>query len=286
MKQAFILAAGFGTRLLPLTYFLPKPLFPVYNTPVILRILHQLAKAKFDRVFVNLHHLSHRIENFLSNYDFSLDIVFLKEETILGTGGGIGQAMPLLDSSSPLLVYNGDIVCDIDLNAFWRKGLKYSDYAAALLIHNKEPYNNVRVEQNEIAGFGYSGRNALAYCGISVLGPRSFSYFRGKPPYSLIEVFKKCIQDQHRIKAIHAESLNKNYLWADIGTLDGYIDAHAALLKKNENKETKEWSVLGSRAKIGKNSRLSESVVWDHCTVENGAFLKRAIVTPYGTMKN
>ncbi len=291
MTQAFILAAGFGTRLLPLTRFVPKPLFPVCNIPAITRIVDQLVNAGFERVFINIHHLAHKIEAFLETINTDIEIILLKEKTILGTGGGIAQAIPQLDPNDHLLIYNGDIVCDIDLNVFRNLALKNPDYTAHMLVHARLPFNNVRVAQGEVTAFGYGGGDAKAYCGISILHPSCFGYFHDEFPYSLIEVFQKSLGDGKKIKAIEAERIDSDYIWADIGTLAGYLDANAILLKKYGNRmqvtEVQKgcWSVVGDNVKIGRYVRLNQSVVWDGCFVEEGACLERAVVTPYGTMK-
>lgn len=284
------MAAGFGTRLLPLTRFIPKPLFPVCNIPIIVKILGQLEQAGFEKVFINTHHLGHEIERFLQTVGTSVEVVLLKENTILGTGGGIAQAISQIGGNDPLLIYNGDIICDVDLNVLWALALNDADCAAHMLVHTRHPFNNVKIVKGRVAGFGYDGSDAKAYCGISILHPSCFAYFSDNFPYSLIEVFNKCLQDGKKIKAIEAEAIDYDYIWSDIGTLGGYLDAHAMLLKKYGDPEQAEkvqkgcWSVVGDNTIIGKDVCLNQTVVWGGCHVEEGACLKRAVVTPYGTM--
>ncbi len=291
MKQAFILAAGFGKRLLPLTSFIPKPLFPVWNVPILARILDRLEQAGFEKVFINTHHHAEKIQAFLKGFKSTIELVVFSEDTIRGTGGGIAQAVKMLDCTSPLLIYNGDIVCDIDLHAFWVKALEDRDAAASLLMHVCHPFNNVRIEKDEVVEFGYHGMGAAAYCGICVLQPNIYPFFHDRYPYSLIDIFKKCLVKGGKVKACQARSLDEDYLWADIGTLDGYLDAHFVLIRKYGNTRQMEeaaagrWSVAGRGVTLGKKVRLMETVIWDGCNVEDGAFLQRMVVTPYGTVK-
>ena len=84
--QAMILAAGFGTRLLPYTKYRPKPLFPVLNTPLLVAAVRRLKKFGFSRIVVNCHHLGEQISAALDDID---GVRIQYEETILGTGGGL-----------------------------------------------------------------------------------------------------------------------------------------------------------------------------------------------------
>ena len=91
--QAMILAAGFGTRLLPYTRYLPKPLFPVLNTPLLSAVVRRLKNFGFSRIVVNCHHLGEKIIAALEDID-GVTIQF--EEMILGTGGGLRRALDSL----------------------------------------------------------------------------------------------------------------------------------------------------------------------------------------------
>ncbi len=107
-----ILAAGLGTRLWPLSDELPKPLLPVADIPLVRWALGLLRRAGIDDTVVNLHHHGDAIAAELGD-----EVRYSREETILGTGGGIRRALPLLDDGGPFVVVNGKIVCDIDLAA-------------------------------------------------------------------------------------------------------------------------------------------------------------------------
>ena len=88
--KALILAAGFGTRLKPLTNELPKPLFPVLNQPILEHTLHFLSSQGIKEIAINLHHRPEKIIDYLGNgKDFGVALHYSKEEKILGTAGGI-----------------------------------------------------------------------------------------------------------------------------------------------------------------------------------------------------
>ncbi len=88
--QAMILAAGFGTRLLPHTLLRPKPLFPLLNHPLLLLTIRRLQHAGCDHIVVNCHHLRAQIVAALAGLP---GVTVLEEETILGTGGGLRGAL-------------------------------------------------------------------------------------------------------------------------------------------------------------------------------------------------
>ena len=93
--QAFILSAGKGTRLLPYTKILPKPLFPILGKPIIEIILDQLKKLGITSIGINAFHLKEKLLNFLKSYQNrnpQLEIQIFEEQELLGTGGAILNA--------------------------------------------------------------------------------------------------------------------------------------------------------------------------------------------------
>lgn len=122
--NALILAAGLGTRLGEYTKDKPKALVEVAGKPMLEHQLHNLAKAGFDRIIVNVHHYGGQIMDFLaSNANFGLDITVSDERgQLLDTGGGIRKALHMLPSQH-LLVHNVDIFSDTDLKALYQEHL-------------------------------------------------------------------------------------------------------------------------------------------------------------------
>ena len=118
--KALILAAGFGTRLRPLTNHTPKALVPVNNIPIIIYILSFLKHHKIKDIVINLHHLGHKIPQFLGNGSgFGMKIRYSHEPQILGTGGGIKKASRFFKDD--FLIVNGDVIVDFDLSAMIRQ---------------------------------------------------------------------------------------------------------------------------------------------------------------------
>ena len=115
ITQAFVLAAGLGTRLRPLTEELPKPLIPIFQKPLITFALDHLLGVGIESFVINTHHLSARLEKFFAEGAYEgRRVTLVHEREILGTGGGIKNVEHRL-RAEPFLVYSGDIVTDIDL---------------------------------------------------------------------------------------------------------------------------------------------------------------------------
>lgn len=112
-----IFAAGLGTRLRPLTNELPKALVEVEGKPLLLHTLNTLRSSGFDDFVINTHHFAQKIEDYLlENDNFGLKIALSKEENeLLGTGGGIRFAQPLLEGSGHFFIHNVDIFSNLDI---------------------------------------------------------------------------------------------------------------------------------------------------------------------------
>ncbi len=123
-RRALILAAGFGTRLKPLTDSMPKALVPIHDKPLLDIVVDRLRDAHYSEIVVNAHHFKEMIIERAKQ----LGIAVSPEETILNTGGGIKQALTaftpslLLGSPGQLLVHNVDILSNADLEALWHEG--------------------------------------------------------------------------------------------------------------------------------------------------------------------
>lgn len=114
MLKAIILAGGMGKRLRPITDYIPKPLVPIKNIPIIEWQIRYLKKFGVKDVVICTGYKKEFIENYLSVQDMQVNIQFSIEDTPLGTGGAIKRAGTFIDEES-FLVINGDVITDIDL---------------------------------------------------------------------------------------------------------------------------------------------------------------------------
>ena len=114
--QAIIIAGGFGTRLRPVTDYCPKPALPIMGRPFLDYQLELLKRIGVKRVVFSLMHLADRIiQIFGDGSQYGMEFFYAVEETPLGTGGGIKNCEQYL-THDPVIVFNGDVLCDIDLS--------------------------------------------------------------------------------------------------------------------------------------------------------------------------
>lgn len=112
MHSAFLLAAGFGTRMRPLTAHRAKPLVPIVGRPLLDQSVELLRRNGFKSAVMNVHHLPEGLIEWAKGQEFPIEISHETPE-ILGTGGGLRFALHRLDDR--FVVVNGDILCDVNL---------------------------------------------------------------------------------------------------------------------------------------------------------------------------
>ena len=136
--KAFLLAAGLGTRLRPLTDTKPKALVEVDGTPMLKTTVERLKTAGYHDIVINIHHFGQSIIDYLSENDnFGCHIAISDERDMLrDTGGAVRHAAPLL-SDEPFLIHNVDIVSNLDLSWFHNVHIA-SGALATLLVSDRK----------------------------------------------------------------------------------------------------------------------------------------------------
>lgn len=210
--RAMILAAGKGSRLAPLTDTTPKPMLELGGQPLIQWQVEALAAAGVTELVINLHHLGEQIRGHLGNGGaYGLQIQYSEEVELLETGGGIVNALPLLQHE-PFWLLNGDIWTDFD---FKRLPAAPTTPDLAHVVLTPTPgyrdqgdfdYANGRVTQRG---------NGFVYCGIAVL---SAALFDGVDlaHFSLRDLYFELIQRGQLSAQVHQG------VWHDIGTVAQY----------------------------------------------------------------
>jgi NDP-sugar pyrophosphorylase family protein len=175
MTRALILAAGFGSRLGALSDERPKPLLPVADVPLIEYSMALLRGAGILEVVVNLHHRGEMIEAALAQR-----VRYSREPHILGTGGGIRHALPLLDDKgAPFLVVNGKILIDLDVADLLRT--HRASGAAATLVVREDPdaqrWNAIDAPPDGGPIRSIFGAGSFMFTGIHVIEPSLVARF-------------------------------------------------------------------------------------------------------------
>lgn len=196
IRRAMVLAAGFGTRLAPITRTTPKPLVPVAGRPLLDRLLEFLRAGGIEDVVINLHHLGHRIEEHVGDgRRFGLRVHYSPEDPILDTGGGIKNAERLL-AGEPFVVANGDSLLEIPLRDLleWHRARG----GAATLMVRPDPdaagYGLVELDDQDrvrrIVGLppGAPGTRGFMFPGLHVLEPEVFRWMDAGGVFSITRV--------------------------------------------------------------------------------------------------
>lgn len=205
-----ILAAGRGTRLLPLTEKLPKPMIPFSSEPLIVHQLRWLKQAGIVDIVVNLHHLGDQIRSYLgSGRQFGVNIAYSEEETLLETGGGIVKALPLLGEEE-FVVLNGDIWTGY---RFKRTVVNPNSHVHLILVPKPDhrEHGDFCLDGEQVLRHGQPVNNALVYSGISFLKTEIFAGEMVRP-FSLRDVLFR------EIAAAKVTGEIYEGVWIDIGT--------------------------------------------------------------------
>ena len=118
LKEAIILAGGFGTRLQSIVSDVPKPMAPINNVPFLNYIFDYLKFFKIEHVVLSTGYLSEKISDYYKDEFKGVKISYTKEESPLGTGGGIRLALEKCMTKN-ILVLNGDSFFDVNLQAYY-----------------------------------------------------------------------------------------------------------------------------------------------------------------------
>ncbi|HEX3580524.1 MAG TPA: sugar phosphate nucleotidyltransferase [Thermoanaerobaculia bacterium] len=267
--KAMILAAGYGTRLRPITYLLPKPVIPVCNKPLIAYAVENLLHAGVDEIIVNLHHLPDAIESFLVDTYEDVTFHFSLEHQILGTGGGVRHVRHLLEGDDEFLLVNGDTLQSPDLEALVR-ARRESDAIAALSLRHAPPNDKFTAvwldhtpDGGRITGFGNGHGEPLMFGGAHAISTRIFDAMPDRDEFSIVDDVYAPILGSDTVAGI----VDDNARWFDIGTPQRYLGASRALCGD---------SVIGDRSVV--DGVLHGSVVWDACRIAAGVELTNCIV--------
>ena len=231
-ETAMVLAAGFGTRMRPLTDRMPKPLVPVAGKPLIGHVFDRLREAQVKRAIVNVHYLPEQIEAWCSNIHDPAVTISDERDAILETGGGIARALPLL-GTQPFFVMNSD--------SFWIDG------KTSALERLREAWNDAEMDClllvcDPAQTTGYDGKGdfvlhrdgrisrarmspdakALAYIGGYLVHPRLFKDAPGGA-FSMNVLWDLAIAGGRLFGLAHDGH------WLHVGTMPAIADAEAFL---------------------------------------------------------
>lgn len=221
--KAFVLAAGLGTRLRPLTDRMPKALVPIDGKPLLAHTLERLEQAGATDIVINVHHFAGQITDYLAAHPFPHFHIEISDETqqLLETGGALKHARPLLEKDPrPLLIHNVDILSNADLRQLYHN----SQANDATLLVSERPSDRQLLFDEEYNLRGWINRrtgqikspfpalepaklHAYAFSGIHVFSPTLFPDMETWPDkFSIIDFYLASCASR-RIKGIVGHNL-------------------------------------------------------------------------------
>ena len=290
-RTAFVLGAGLGTRLRPLTERRPKPLIPVANRPLITHAFDHLIAAGVERFVVNTHWCAERYAEFFPDGKWrGRPVTFVHESPeVLETAGGIWNARAHL-GEGPFVVYNGDILSDLPLAAALDAHRAAGSEVTLIL---RSDGGNTNVAFDAASGRILDLRRVLRpeieprhlFTGIYIVEPEFISRIPAAQKLSVVPIFHEMIRAGAKLGGIVLDQ----GAWWDLGSRSEYLAVHGALAGKGAPWISPQASLaahamitgataIASGAAIGEGAVLRDCIVWDNATVSPGARLTRCIL--------
>lgn len=246
--DAFILAAGLGTRLRPLTDRIPKALVPVAGVPMLERVASRLLEAGADRLIVNVHHHPAQVVEFLERRQgFGVPWAVSPEiERPLDTGGALLHARDLIRRDAPFYLHNVDVLAGFPLADMYRAHVASGALATVavsgrpssrgLLFGPVGLYGRVDHERvQEVTASAPAAEPAVAahgrpqgrfaFGGVHVISPRILDEITESAPFSVLDLYLRLVAAGERVEAYSIDG----YPWFDIGTAEKLAQAERAL---------------------------------------------------------
>lgn len=283
--QGLILAAGLGTRLIPLTLFRAKPAIPFLNRPIINYALENVRRSGAKPVFVNLHHLP---ETVLRAIGPAPDVLFSYEPVIQGTAGAIGKLRELL-VNDPLILYNGKIYFEQELADVARFHQERRNWVTLVLVPYRadEPFSPVYTDADgNIVGFGLKGTPLTdfryIFTGVHVLSPEALEQIPEGPCDTVRHLYPRLMAQNRPVRAFVSQAS-----WAEISTPARYLSESIRVLSSRAlsvlSADQKELSgrhvVIGQKVEVGTDCRLENSIIWDNVIIGSNVRLRGCIVS-------
>ena len=267
-----ILAAGFGTRLRPLTDELPKPLVPVGDRAAVAHIADRLVKAGIQEAVLNTHHLA---EAFTPRRIAALPLRLrvIHEATILGTAGGVANAASWLGDGDVIL-WNGDILADVDIAALLEIHRDAEAQATMVVAPRACGEGTVGLDEQgaivRLRGerFGVEARGG-DFLGVYALGP----VLRARLPREGCLIGEGCLPALRAGERLASFTVTTE--WDDIGSIASYLRASTRWLARREMQ-----SYVGEGAEIAEGVTLVDSVVGAGAQVTGSGWVRGAVIWP------
>ncbi|NLG19510.1 MAG: NTP transferase domain-containing protein [Fibrobacter sp.] len=307
--RGFVLAAGFGTRLRPLTEHIPKALVTVCGKPLLERSLSFMRNQGIEEIAVNSHYLPEMLQRFRAGQNNSFEL-FQENGAIRGTGGALFNAKEFLGGDDLFFVLNVDILCSFDLKKVIRD-FSSSSALCGLIAFPAESgrgtilYNRTTGIYEGTPGETERGRltaDAL-FIGAAIYR-KEFLDLLTPFDFSIVPVWKRAVAAGNEVRLF----VQQSGWWKDIGTPEALAAVHFSVLDAQSGIEAGEKLKINYAQKycvpemlyerffpgpyawvetvnVGEGCRISRSVVLEGVEISGGVNITDSILTPWGDIK-
>ncbi|MBA3273262.1 MAG: nucleotidyltransferase family protein [Chthoniobacterales bacterium] len=301
INQAFVLGAGLGTRLRPLTDDLPKPLVPIFQKPLITFAFDHLIEAGCEKFCVNTHHQPQCFDAVFPEKSYrGKPLTFRHEPVLLETAGGIANVADLL-GGKPFLVYNADILSDLPLAPLLEEHARAGNVVTLALRSHSGP-QHICFDQRtrrilDIRNLlGTGTPEEFVFTGIYAVEPEFLRWIEPGVKRSVIPAFLEMIRQGAKLGGVVIDEGN----WWDVGTRAAYVQLHRDLpalpfpryaaaertwrdtvhasARIGDGAELRGCCVLGAGAQIGAGALLEDTIAWAGAQIASRSELRNCIV--------
>jgi mannose-1-phosphate guanylyltransferase len=305
-RTAFVLCAGWGERLQPLTNQIPKPLVPICGVPLCEFALARIAASGVERIVINTHRLPDQFIRLFPEYPApsryaGVPVYFRHEAVLLETAGGLKNVEDLL-LPGPVLVHNGDILAELDLASLFAAHAKSGALCTLALRSSGGPLQ-VGFEASsglvtDIRGELGSSAPRFLYTGVCVVAPEFLPRIPAGEPVSFVPVWLEALRSGAKIAGVVLDE----GVWRDIGNVAEYMRIHADLAggavtlappatapsgwplwrmpgaDVAPDASMDGWNWCGPDCHVGAGARVTGSILWAGSRVEPGAVVEGSVV--------
>lgn len=297
ITQAFVLGAGLGLRMRPLSEVLPKPLIPIFQKPLITFALDHLIAAGVKSFVINAHHLAAAFEaEFATGSYRGEPVQLVYEPQILGTGGGIKNVERLLRAEA-FISYSGDLLTDMPLQPLLDEHFRAGN-DVTLALRDRGLRSDVALEDGRVVDIaGRHGREGrFDYAGIAVWSPATFERIPPGQSVSFIPILAEWIGQGGKIGGV----VSNGGKWFNIGSRKEYLAVHRTIHEehwKPNYVSTPQWPEtvaadaqvdstarlsgvcsIGAGCRVGAETVLEDTILWPGAQIASRSHLRNCIV--------